>query len=133
MHAVHAGETEQRKTAVAVTRVDALPAPPRPPLERTALFLDVDGTLVEIAPTPESVIVPPDLVPLLQQLHAALDGALAIVSGRTIAMLDRLLGPTGLPAAGVHGGEFRIDPHGAVTEITPRASSRLKICEALMH
>ena len=102
-----------------MTAMDSLPAPPRPPLERTALFLDVDGTLVEIAPTPEAVIVPPDLVPLLRQVHAAMDGALAIVSGRTIAMLDRLLGPTGLPAAGVHGGEFRIDPDGVVTEATP--------------
>ncbi|MDQ7246449.1 trehalose-phosphatase [Dongia sedimenti] len=106
--------------------MNLLPAPPRPPLQRTALFLDVDGTLVELAPTPESVVVPPDLVPLLQKLHTALDGALAIVSGRTIATLDRMLGATGLPAAGVHGGEFRIDPDGAVTEVTPHLPASLQ-------
>jgi trehalose 6-phosphate phosphatase len=94
-------------------------APPRVPLDRTALFLDVDGTMVDIAPTPEEVIVPPDLVPLLNKLHHALNGALAIVSGRTIAVLDRLLSPTGLPTVGVHGGEFRTSADGKIIEINP--------------
>jgi trehalose 6-phosphate phosphatase len=96
-----------------------LPAPPRVALHETALFLDVDGTLIEIAPTPESVVVPPDLVPMLRKLHHALGGALAIVSGRTIAMLDHLLGNAGLPMAGVHGGELRAVAGGAITEINP--------------
>lgn len=94
-------------------------APPRLPLHETALFLDVDGTLIEIAPTPESVVVPDDLVPLLKTLHEAMGGALAILSGRTIAVLDGLLGATGLPMAGVHGGELRTVAGGAITEINP--------------
>jgi trehalose 6-phosphate phosphatase len=106
--------------------VSELPAPPRLPLNETAIFLDVDGTLIEIAPTPESVVVPPDLVPLLQQLHHALAGALAIVSGRTIAVLDHLLGQTGLPMAGVHGGELRAVSGGAITEINPHLPAALQ-------
>jgi trehalose 6-phosphate phosphatase len=103
-----------------------LPAPPRVALNETALFLDVDGTLIEIAPTPESVVVPPDLVPMLQKLHHALDGALAIVSGRTIAALDHLLGNTGLPMAGVHGGELRAVAGGTITEINPHLPADLQ-------
>jgi trehalose 6-phosphate phosphatase len=95
-------------------------------LNETALFLDVDGTLIEIAPTPESVVVPPDLVPMLRRLHHALDGALAIVSGRTIAVLDGLLGTTGLPMAGVHGGELRPVAGGAITEINPHLPDALQ-------
>ena len=103
-----------------------LSAPPRLTLNDTALFLDVDGTLIEIAPTPESVVVPPDLVPMLQKLHHALGGALAIVSGRTIAALDKLLGTTGLPMAGVHGGELRPFAGGEITEINPHLPKDLQ-------
>jgi trehalose 6-phosphate phosphatase len=106
--------------------VSELPVPPRLPLNETALFLDVDGTLIEIAPTPESVVVPPELVPMLQKLHHALGGALAIVSGRTIAMLDRLLGTTGLPMAGVHGGELRPYAGGEIIEVNPHLPNTLQ-------
>jgi trehalose 6-phosphate phosphatase len=101
-------------------------APPRLPLDRTALFLDVDGTLIEIAPTPESVVVPPDLVPLLQTLHEAMGGALAILSGRSIAVLDGLLGKTRLPMAGVHGGELRTEAAGEITALNPRLPEALQ-------
>jgi trehalose 6-phosphate phosphatase len=106
--------------------VTELPSPHRLSLNETALFLDVDGTLIEIAPTPESVVVPPDLVPMLRKLHGALGGALAIVSGRTIAMLDHLLGTTGLPTAGVHGGEMRPYAGGEITEINPHLPAALQ-------
>jgi trehalose 6-phosphate phosphatase len=109
-----------------MSTVAGLPTPPRLALNETALFLDVDGTLIEIAPTPESVVVPPDLVPMLQKLHAALGGALAIVSGRTIAMLDHLLGTTGLPMAGVHGGQLRPYAGGEITEINPHLPAALQ-------
>jgi trehalose 6-phosphate phosphatase len=109
-----------------MSAVAELPAPPRLALNETALFLDVDGTLVELAPTPESVVVPPDLVPMLQKLHATLGGALAIVSGRTIAMLDHLLGTTGLPMAGVHGGQLRPYAGGEITEINPHLPTALQ-------
>ncbi|ALU87442.1 trehalose-phosphatase [Herbaspirillum rubrisubalbicans] len=72
-----------------------------------ALFLDFDGTLVELAPQPEEIVVPPELMTLLQHLQQASDGALAIVSGRPLDQLDFFLAPLRLPAAGVHGAERR--------------------------
>lgn len=79
-----------------------------------ALCLDVDGTILDLAPTPAAVEVPRWMVPLLQDLHHRLDGAVAFVSGRTIDDIDRLFAPLALPAIGVHGGEIRI-AGGAIT------------------
>ncbi|CAN5274705.1 trehalose-phosphatase [soil metagenome] len=73
----------------------------------TALFLDFDGTLVEIAATPDSVIVPPDLPAVLIGLSAFLNGALCIVSGRTVKELVDYLAPADLTMAGEHGASFR--------------------------
>lgn len=73
----------------------------------TALFLDFDGTLVDIADQPEAVQIPPDLVSLLGQLSHKLGGALAIVSGRKLADLDDFLAPLQLPAAAEHGAHYR--------------------------
>jgi trehalose 6-phosphate phosphatase len=72
-----------------------------------AVFLDFDGTLVDIAPQPEAVVVPPALVATLEQLHTWLGGALALISGRPIEQIDAFLKPLILPAAGVHGAERR--------------------------
>ncbi|MBA3773749.1 MAG: trehalose-phosphatase [Ramlibacter sp.] len=72
-----------------------------------ALFLDFDGTLVDIAPQPEAVIVPSGLVGTLTALNHYLGGALALVSGRPIDQIDAFLRPLQLPAAGVHGAERR--------------------------
>jgi trehalose 6-phosphate phosphatase len=83
-----------------------LPPLPRPG-DRWALFLDVDGTLVAIAPTPAAVRVEPALLPLLQRLSRASDGALALVSGRSLSGIDTLFRPLLLPAAGLHGWERR--------------------------
>lgn len=74
---------------------------------RWALFLDVDGTLIELAETPESVYVPLELKSLLGEVARRLDGALALISGRTIASLDELFDPLRLCASGVHGAERR--------------------------
>ena len=72
-----------------------------PDLDRTnALFLDLDGTLLEIAETPESVVVPPGLPQLLESLRSQLDGAVAIVTGRSIGVVDDLLNPFVATAAG---------------------------------
>jgi len=84
------------------------PPPPMPePSDRWAIFLDIDGTLVAIARTPQMVQVEPDLLPLLEQLRQGVGGALAVVSGRRLADIDRLLAPLHLPAAGLHGRERR--------------------------
>ncbi|NUU03262.1 trehalose-phosphatase [Herbaspirillum robiniae] len=72
-----------------------------------ALFLDFDGTLVDLAPQPEDIVVPPELITLLQRIQQESDGALAIVSGRPLDQLDFFLAPLRLPMAGVHGAERR--------------------------
>ena len=79
-----------------------------PDLDRkTAQFLDLDGTLLEIAATPELVVVPPALPGLLTHLHEQLDGAVAIVSGRPLHQIDSLLAPFHPAAAGEHGVSLR--------------------------
>ena len=84
-------------------------APPPPDLlEGAALFLDFDGTLVELAETPDSIRVPPALGPLLERLRARLGGRLAIVSGRALADLERHLPCSGVAIAGSHGLELRL-------------------------
>lgn len=82
-------------------------------LKGHALYLDVDGTILDIAPSPDTVEVPADMVPLLRQLSAALDGAVAFVSGRPIRAIDALFEPLRFPTIGVHGGEVRT-PEGQV-------------------
>ena len=73
----------------------------------SALFLDVDGTLLEIAPRPELVQVPDGLPSLIMRLSAAREGALALISGRPLAQLDQLFQPWQGAAAGLHGLERR--------------------------
>jgi trehalose 6-phosphate phosphatase len=89
-------------------------SPPLLPLDRIALFLDLDGTLIEIAPRPGDVVVAPNLLSLLESLHSKTKGALAVVSGRPIAGIDQVLAPLHLPAAGTHGAELRDTAGGAV-------------------
>lgn len=81
----------------------------RPPAPEVgwAYFLDVDGTLIDIAATPDAVLVDKQLLDLIAQLHRACGGALALVSGRAISDLEGLLGMSRLPMAGLHGLERR--------------------------
>jgi len=81
-----------------------------PPLEQTALLLDMDGTLIDIAPTPDAVVVPPGLVASLRRLGERLDGALAVVSGRPVEDVDRVLDHAPHAVAGEHGVAIRHDP-----------------------
>ncbi len=81
-----------------------------PPLDRTALFLDVDGTLLDLAASPTAVVVPRGLVECIADIERALGGALALVSGRTLANLDQLFLPLRLRASGVQRAEIRYDP-----------------------
>jgi len=93
------------------------------PHDPWCLFLDVDGTLLELADSPGGVAVDPHLLPLLEQLRNVAGGALALVSGRTIRNLDELLGSSRLPAAGLHGCERR-DATGAM-HVAPIALEQL--------
>lgn len=79
-----------------------------------AVFLDVDGTLIDIALTPDRVVIPDGLVDLVRELTRHAGGALAIVTGRPIAEVDRFLAPLAPVAAGVHGAQLRRQPDGAV-------------------
>ena len=83
------------------------------------LFLDVDGTLLDIAPRPEAVEVKPSLLKDLAAVERALGGAAALVSGRPIAELDRLFAPLSLAASGVHGAELRRRPGEPVACLAP--------------
>ena len=76
-----------------------------------ALFLDVDGTLLDLAATPDAVCVPADLIATLARAERKLAGALALVSGRTIEDLDRLFDPLRLRGSGVHGAQMRLQPN----------------------
>jgi trehalose 6-phosphate phosphatase len=86
---------------------DPLPAPPDLRVDEIALFLDVDGTLVEIEREPGAVHVPERLCRILAKLQEVGNGALALVSGRSLEQLDRLFSPLRLSAAGLHGLERR--------------------------
>lgn len=85
----------------------SLASPPSLDPDRTALFLDYDGTLVPIAPTPDAAVADDALRDLLAALDRRLDGALALVSGRRVADLDGFLAPLRLTVAGLHGLELR--------------------------
>lgn len=77
------------------------------PERNLALFLDIDGTLLEIAPTPDAVSVPAALRNTLRLAAERENGALALVSGRTLREIDRLFAPLAFPASGQHGFERR--------------------------
>ena len=76
-------------------------------LKDHAIFLDLDGTIAEIAEHPDDVCVQPATLRLLKALNDESNGALAVISGRELSVIDRLLHPLKLPAAGVHGLERR--------------------------
>ena len=98
---------------------EAVPLPVRP----WCLFLDVDGTLLELADSPGGVAVDAELLSLLENLRLTAGGALALVSGRTIQNLDQLFGSVQLPAAGLHGCERR--DAGGVLHVAPIAVEQL--------
>ena len=90
-------------------------------LPAIALFLDVDGTLLEIAARPQAVSVPDDLRERLRGLCLASGGGVALVSGREISDLDSLFAPLTLPSAGLHGFEHR--GHAGVYRRRPAPSA----------
>jgi trehalose 6-phosphate phosphatase len=84
---------------------------------RAALLLDLDGTLLDFAATPDSVIVPDGLIVDLRAIRARLGDALAIVTGRPIAQVDALLGDAPYAVAGEHGTAFRAAPGAPITHV----------------
>ena len=86
--------------------------------DRWALFLDIDGTLIDIADTPDGIIVPPGLPADLAALSQHLGGALALVTGRALPYADRLFKPVTFPIAGLHGAERR-SASGTVERVEP--------------
>lgn len=85
-----------------------LDPPPPDLLDGSALFLDFDGTLVDLAETPDAIRVSPQLGPLLDRLRRRLDGRLAIISGRSLADLERHVPSSGIAFSGSHGLELRL-------------------------
>lgn len=114
----------------AATDAVTLPAPPPTLLASASLFLDFDGTLVDLADRPDTVAVDPGLTALLADLADRLGGRVAIVSGRSIDQLDALLGPVArtLALSGSHGCEHRW--HG-VTDQPERPDSLTHVAEAM--
>jgi trehalose 6-phosphate phosphatase len=129
-------QDEKAKTIAQSTRLpgsqDLPELSPPPSLVEMAdwsLFLDFDGTLVEIAERPQDVVVSQGLPAALEALSRRLAGRLAIVSGRSLAALNQMLGPISVAMAGSHGGEFRpagSDRIEALADPLPKA-----LCEAL--
>jgi trehalose 6-phosphate phosphatase len=98
---------------------------------RIALLLDFDGTLVDIAATPDAVRVPGELRAALARLLHLTGGALALVSGRSVADLDRHLAPLTLPIVGGHGAEMRLADGRLVRNIAPLSDAlRRRLDEA---
>lgn len=101
-----------------------LPLRPPPPLldDACALFLDVDGTLIEFAESPDAVTLLPEVREAIGRISDRLEGAVALVSGRPLAQLDALFAPLHLPAAGLHGHQLR-DASGTVHDTTEDEST----------
>src|SRR3982751_4728305 len=102
---------------------DAVPVPGAlvPHLSECALLLDIDGTLLDFAPTPREVWVPPGLAKTLNRLLEKTSGALALVSGRSLNDIDLIFAPDEFPAVGGHGAEMRItiDNESVATHAPP--------------
>lgn len=102
--------------------------------EPLALFLDVDGTLLEIAATPDRVRVPSSLRNTLQLTYERERGALALFSGRSLDEVDELFSPCVFPASGKHGLEVRL-PSGSVMrpKIDPSVLDRARTCLGVLQ
>ena len=96
-------------------------------LSEAAILLDIDGKLLDFAPTPREVWVPPGLAKTLNRLLARTDGALALVSGRSLNDIDLIFAPEQFPAVGGHGAEMRISAESeAVASHAPPMDKELK-------
>lgn len=102
-------------------QVDTVPPPEqflRNP-DAWAFFIDIDGTLLEMAPTPNAVVVPPDVIRILATLNKTYGSAVALSTGRQVRDADHLLAPLQLTTCGVHGTEARLRPGGETVALVP--------------
>jgi len=98
-----------------------------PRLSQCAMLLDIDGTLLDLAPTPREVWVPPDLEQTLSGLRQNSGGALALVSGRSLNDIDLIFAPVRFPAVGGHGAELRVSANSeSVAVQAPPLDKELK-------
>src|SRR6201986_2451267 len=107
---------------------DAVPVPHLlvPHLNDTAILLDIDGTLLDLMPTPREVWVPPGLRETLNGLLKRTSGALALVSGRSLNDIDLIFAPEQYPAVGGHGAEMRLTGISDDQAMTPQLAKELK-------
>ena len=103
-----------------------LPPPPPDLIDGAALFLDFDGTLIELAESPDAIDVPPRLGLLLARLQRRLHGRLAIVSGRSVADLERYIPVPDIPFSGSHGLELRLSDGARVPLHAPRGMGSVR-------
>jgi len=109
------------------TEAEPIAHPLLPPLDGLAFLLDIDGTLLDLAPTPGEVRVPPGLADTLSRLIGRTSGALALVSGRSLRDIDRIFAPAVFPVVGGHGAEMRLTPDSqAVATHAPPMDKDLK-------
>ncbi len=109
---------------IAIQDIQTMVTPTPERIERDpgawALFIDIDGTLLDMAPTPDAVVVPPEVIRILAMLNETFGGAVALSTGRQVSDADRLLAPLQLTTCGVHGTEVRLVPGGqTMTLVAP--------------
>ena len=121
--------SKQHKSPPGAEVPEAVPVPHLlvPHLGETAILLDIDGTLLDLMPTPREVWVPPGLPRTLNGLLERTSGALALVSGRSLNDIDLIFAPDQFPSVGGHGAEMRLTPDSdAVAAHAPPLDKELK-------
>ena len=117
--------TADKRRETGLTVEEAFAAVRREP-EQWAVFLDIDGCLLDLAPTPDEIYVPPELPSAIERLRLALGGALALVTGRGLTYADALFDPFPFPIAGLHGAEMRGPDGKMIHAVAPPAFAELK-------
>jgi trehalose 6-phosphate phosphatase len=117
-----AGVPPRERAAAVRAAVENLIASDQP----VAIYLDIDGTLLDVALTPSTVHVPTVLPWLIEALSSRLSGAVAIITGRPLAEADRLLQPSKFIGAGVHGGQMRLSIDGKIERLSPSFNPALQ-------
>jgi trehalose 6-phosphate phosphatase len=117
--------TVDKRRETGLTAKEAFATVRREP-QQWAVFLDIDGCLLDLAPTPDEIFVPPDLPGAIERLRLTLGGALALVTGRGLTYADALFDPFPFPIAGLHGAEMRGPDGKMIQAVAPPAFAELK-------